>query len=123
MFTNEHEAALGIEGYGPERAMYEAILNHTGLHSEQGGRFAFAPPGRQRSVDVWGYLMDSLDGAVDGPVRMMRSTEVTGPPFGMKIGVIPILSRPPSSIAPTMSSFIRTESSNRWSIRHTSNAC
>lgn len=93
MFTHEHEARLGIDGYGPERAMYEAVLHHTGLHVQRGREWSFGPPLPATDLaDVWSHLNGRLDSALDEHVPVDRIYgQLMAPPFGMKIGVIPVL--------------------------------
>ncbi len=93
MFTNEHEQSLGIEGYGPERAMYEAMLRYTGLHALRGERWSLGPPPKKSDLaKVWAHLMGLLDGAVREPLPVDAVyRDLTGPPFGMKEGPLPIL--------------------------------
>ena len=93
MFTHEHEPALGIDGFGPERAMYEAVLHYTGLHRLDGDNWAFGPPTAKSDLSgVWKHLMGLLDEAVKEPLGVdSLYRDVSGPPFGMKVGVLPIL--------------------------------
>ena len=93
MFTHEHEENLGIEGFGPERAIYEAVLSYTGLHKLRGESWGFGqPPKKSDLAKVWKHLMGLFDGAVDEPLPVdALYRELTGPPFGMKVGVLPIL--------------------------------
>jgi hypothetical protein len=93
MFTREHEENLGIEGFGPERAIYEAVLNYTGLHRQRGESWGFGDPPRSSDLaKVWKHLMKLLDDAVEEPVPIdALYSDLTGPPFGMKVGVLPIL--------------------------------
>ncbi len=93
MFTNEPQPRLGITGYGPERAMYEAVLHHTGLHAERGETWGFGtPPKDSELADIWTHLMDRLDGVIDTPLNIAELySELVGPPFGMKVGAIPVL--------------------------------
>lgn len=93
MFTHEHDEGFGIEGFGPERSMYESVLRHTGLHKRKGESWALGPPPAKSDLnDVWKYLMVILDSAVKEPIGVdLLYEELTGPPFGMKVGVLPIL--------------------------------
>lgn len=93
MFTHEQEESLGIEGFGPERAMYESVLKYTGLHRQRGEHRAFGPPPRGSDlVGVWKHLMKVLDSAAKEPIGVdSLYADLTGPPFGMKVGVLPIL--------------------------------
>jgi hypothetical protein len=93
MLTHEHEARLAIDGYGPERAMYESVLRHTGLHAERDGRFGFgAVPKDSALASVWAHVMARLDAAIEAPLAVdTLFAELAAPPFGMKAGVIPLL--------------------------------
>lgn len=93
MFLREEEAKLGLTGFGPERAMYEAVLRYSGIHSERGGRWRFGPPPNDSGiVGAWNFLSELLDGATDQAIGVdVLYRRLTGPPYGMKIGVIPIL--------------------------------
>lgn len=93
MFTREQEPCLGIEGYGPERAMYEAVLHHTGLHSKNGNRWCFSQPLPDSDLaDVWRHVMALLDNALDEPLSVAELyRHLLAPPFGMKVGAIPVL--------------------------------
>jgi hypothetical protein len=93
MFTHEQEDSLGIEGYGPERAMYEAVLHHTRLHSKEGNLWSFGEPLPGTDLaDVWRHLMTLLDNALDEPLSVAEIyRQLLAPPFGMKPGVIPVL--------------------------------
>jgi hypothetical protein len=93
MFSDEHEESLGIEGYGPERAMYESMLNYTGLHARRGERWALGPPPKTSDLaKVWDHMMKMLDEAVKEPLPVdSLYRDLTGPPYGMKEGPLPIL--------------------------------
>jgi hypothetical protein len=93
MLANEREPRLGIDAYGPERAMYESVLRHTGLHAERDGRFAFGtPPDGSDLAPVWTYLMQRLDASIEAEVAVdVIFDELGRPPFGMKAGVLPLL--------------------------------
>lgn len=93
-FIHEHEPRLGITGYGPERAMYEAVLNRTGLHREQAdGTWAFAAPAPDSELaTVWKHLNAMLDQATERPLGVDAIyRELLAPPFGMKVGAVPLL--------------------------------
>lgn len=94
IFTHEHKPRLGLDGYGPERAMYEAVLSHTGLHRPRdSGRWAFGPPKRDSDVTkAWRHLERMFDEASERPVGIdVIYNELLAPPFGMKVGAVPLL--------------------------------
>jgi hypothetical protein len=87
------EDCLGIEGFGPERAMYEALLRHTGLHDNRDGWWGFGPPRAGSAVaEVWSMIMRFFD---DATARRRSVAELyeqlQAPPFGLKDGPIPVL--------------------------------
>lgn len=93
MFTHEHDERLGIEGFGPERAMYEAMLHYTGLHDRRGENWSFGPPPKSSDLfGVWKHLMGLLDDAIREPLMVdALYRQLTGPPFGIKVGPLPVL--------------------------------
>lgn len=96
---------LGIEGYGPERAMYGGVLEYLRLHRpatrpEDAGRFTFGfcepePPrsGRNNSLyPAWAAMRERLYSATEQPLRLDAVYNLLeAPPFGMRPGVIPII--------------------------------
>lgn len=93
----EHGAReqLGIAGYGPERAMYEAVLRHPGIHryDEAEERWGFFPPAPDSSISaVWRVLDELVLGAVGHGIGVDEIYDVlAAPPFGLKEGPIPVL--------------------------------
>lgn len=88
------EERLGIDGYGPERAMYEAVLRHPGIHryDRAEGAWTFSPPLAESSLaPVWTALDKLVLGADDavGVDELYRL--LSAPPFGLKDGPIPVL--------------------------------
>ena len=79
---------LGIEGWGAERAIYEAILVEYGMHGNNG---IHAPRKGTNMRAVWDAVMDKIKKA-RGKVNLEDLYEICRlPPFGMKEGVIPLL--------------------------------
>lgn len=93
MIERPGEERLGIDGYGPERAMYEAVLRHTGLHGERDGGRAFGRPGPDGALrPVWGAIAQFIDAASDAPASVDGLYErLMAPPIGLKEGPIPVL--------------------------------
>ncbi|KQQ82783.1 hypothetical protein [Arthrobacter sp. Leaf137] len=93
MIEHGDDERLGLEGYGPERAMYEAVLRHTGLHSEREAGWAFGRPGFNGSLQhVWGSIAQFIDAASDSPVTVDHLyRRLMAPPIGLKEGPIPVL--------------------------------
>ena len=79
---------LGIEGWGAERAIYEAILVEYGMHGNNG---IHAPRKGTNMRAVWDAVMGKIKKA-RGKVNLEDLYEICRlPPFGMKEGVIPLL--------------------------------
>lgn len=92
MIEHADEPLLGIEGYGPERAMYESVLHDPGIHQGQADRWGFRPPGRGNTYrDAWAWIVRQLQDHSD-PVSLGDLQEaLQQPPFGMRRGPIPVL--------------------------------
>ena len=90
MTANEHKERLGLEGWKPERAIYEAVIGEHGVHKRAGGRYGFTrPDGRFRYAwDTALRHMRKARKAVDLP-EIYRIWKM--PPYGIKDGVMPIL--------------------------------
>jgi hypothetical protein len=54
MLTRADRPALGIEGFPPERSMYESVLRATGLHTKiDSERWQISPPPKQHPTNLW----------------------------------------------------------------------
>lgn len=84
---------LGIDGYGPERAMYEAILARSGIHGEAGDRWAFrAPSPRDSYWPAWHRIDELARGSVEGRLNVAAvASALRRPPLGLKSPLVPIL--------------------------------
>lgn len=93
MIDHPNEERLGLTGFGPERAMYEAVLRHTGLHSQHGGAWAFGKPGPRGDLQpAWGSIAQFIDAASDAPATVNALfRRLMAPPIGLKEGPIPVL--------------------------------
>ena len=94
MVLNEAQKMLGLEGTGPEVAIYRTMLLAEGLHREgEDGAWQFSSPEPgNHYYQLWEALIQATESAddvaipVSGIIRLLRS-----PPFGLKEGPIPIL--------------------------------
>ena len=94
MLASPHEERLGIEGYGPERALYEAILSRPGFHRFDGERWEFGPPPAGSSFEpAWQIIDELLRGAEGGELIGTAAIEAAlrRPPVGVKAPLVPIL--------------------------------
>lgn len=94
MATNTSQENLGLEGFGPEVAIYRSLLLAPGLHkkNEETGLWYFTLASRDRSLQgLWNYLDTSISTA--GEKGLSVSELLAGlqdPPFGMRQGPSPI---------------------------------
>jgi hypothetical protein len=93
MLEHESEERLGLEGYGPEVAIYYSLLADTGIHRQEDGEWGFYPPGTESGVwDVWQAIADFCGEATDQQLSLgLLYQRLAAPPFGVKQGAIPIL--------------------------------
>ena len=84
---------LAIEGYGPERAMYDAVLRHSGIHQPvDGERWSFGPPSEPTFVPVWEAIISALLDAHDAPMSVATLvSRLEAPPIGLKRALWPVL--------------------------------
>ncbi len=94
MLSKAEDERLGIDGFGPERAIYEALLHATAIHRpNSGGGWRFGPPrARDSLVPVWRAIANLVDSTEVEPVtvgtiydRLMQA------PIGLKEGPLPVL--------------------------------
>ena len=98
MITRESEPGLGIEGWGPERTIYESVLRRTGIHTGPLGRKTRGRQGhRMRSpesgpvVGLWAEMermIKKSKGHVSIESMMQRASL---PPFGAKAGLVTVI--------------------------------
>ena len=88
MIAGENEPLLGIVGWGPERAVYEAVLRGQGMHGRTAG---FSDPASGPLRRAWFAALARMR-RTRGQVRLTDIYGVWGrPPYGIKGGVMPIL--------------------------------
>lgn len=80
---------LGLDGYGPEVAMYRAILEASGIHRSKDGVWQLTAPNDPKWMNVWGAL-DQI--AADSEEQRLNLSSVENvlsmAPFGLKAGLI-----------------------------------
>ena len=98
MALNEHEERLGIDGFPAEGGLFSALLESTGLHREtpEGWRFVAPEPGEgdtHKLAPIWSEGQKFLCDNSDRAVPLSEIYERWGkPPFGIKDGLLPVLS-------------------------------
>jgi hypothetical protein len=112
MLDRGQRQRLGLEGYGPEVAMYYSLLQQTGIHRQERGEWGFFPPlplsgedgaGRAASLApggrghtdlgvIWQAMADFCLEATATPQSIGALYQRLGAaPYGMKQGAIPVL--------------------------------
>ena len=85
---------LGLEGYGPEVAMYRAFLQRTGIHrlKDEGNGLPFGPPSATDSLaHAWEVIEEQFVRAKTCRVNLKHVyAALLSSPIGMKEGVIPV---------------------------------
>ncbi len=92
--ANPARECFGIQGYGPERAIYEAVYRSTGLHQadKQTGHWVITKPKIRNWRTVWSELEAGLQDATSRRINLAEIAErLKRPPIGLKDGILPIL--------------------------------
>ena len=92
--ANPARERFGIQGYGPERAIYEAVYRSTGLH-RQTSRLGTGSSPSQRSGTGERCGQNSKQACRKRQDRRINLAEIAErlkrPPIGLKDGILPIL--------------------------------
>ncbi|MCY4368320.1 MAG: hypothetical protein OXF41_02635 [bacterium] len=93
MINNGDSTDLGLSGYGPEVAMYEAFLKHSGLHSfdDRNHTMTFRSPSEGSLRPAWDMLVDEFRRAKTRRINLRDIYAILqSPPIGMKTAVVPV---------------------------------
>jgi hypothetical protein len=83
---------LGLRGSGPEASIYVSVLQRTGIHRKVDDVYGFHPPTNGKIKPAWNAIERFCLEAKDKPRSLDQLYEVLEqPPYGVKLGVIPIL--------------------------------
>jgi hypothetical protein len=93
MLSHTTTESFGISGYGPDKAIYEAIFRGPGIHrKDDDGVWGLHPPLDKKWQAVWRAINDSFDDAVASRINLLdTAARLTAPPIGLKDGIIPVL--------------------------------
>lgn len=96
MISSGDRALLGMEGYPPERGLYEALLGWTGVHTRTDDGYVFSRP-YEKTDDGLAALWDRADeilenAGADGIALSAVYSAWRDRPFGLKDGLLPVLS-------------------------------
>lgn len=90
MITNGDKEMLGLDGWRPERAIYEAVIREYNIHRQVEGRYRFSLPDSGSLRKAWNAVLRRM--------RIRKQMILTDiyeiwrmPPYGIKDGVMPIL--------------------------------
>ena len=96
MLLRADKPNLGIEGYPPERSIYESVLRATAIHKERkDGNWGFAAPSRNAKHNLlhsWKHLTDLVFKRQPEPLPVGELfAELAAPPYGVLGGLHPVL--------------------------------
>ncbi|EEG79121.1 hypothetical protein [Dethiobacter alkaliphilus] len=93
MLSNENELLLGMEGYPPERSIYESVLKASGIH--QPGDQCWNLPSANDSLNLYPAfkrMEELVFSSLDEPYSIEKLLkDLSGPPIGVMPGVFPVL--------------------------------
>lgn len=93
MINSGDHPDLGLSGYGPEVAVYQALLKHSGIHTldNRNQAMSFGTPSDESLQPAWKMVMHEFKRATTGRVNLHEIyTILQSPPIGMKNSVVPI---------------------------------
>ena len=95
MLTKQNVETLGIEGFPPERSMYETLLKKSGLHAKQNAEWTLADLPEDDPLRLR-YAWQAMSSFVFNPPVQPRLVsdlfaQLEAPPFGITPGVLPVV--------------------------------
>ena len=91
MITRTKEPRFGIDGHGPERAIYEAVIYNNGIHVSDTSRSWLQDPKNERMRPVWQAMSDKIKGSRNRIVLADVYRVAKMPPYGVKDGPVQLL--------------------------------
>jgi hypothetical protein len=96
MLTRSEQPTLGIQGFPPERSMYESVLGATGIHRQRkDGSWGFSSPsraGEHSLLPCWNHFTEFVFKRQPEPLPVVELfAELSAPPFGVMDGLHPVL--------------------------------
>lgn len=84
---------LGLQGYGPEVAMYYSLLGETEIHRQEEETLGFYPPQKNSGLwTVWQAIEEFCFQAKEKQQSLDKLyQDLEAPPYGIKQGAIPVL--------------------------------
>jgi hypothetical protein len=93
MIQRGAEQRLGLEGFPPEVSIYASILEETGIHRRGDQEYEFGPPARGSSLTEAWQAIDTFLTTCEVERRPVEDLfrKLQDPPYGIKMGVLPLL--------------------------------
>lgn len=95
MLLHSDQDRFAIEGFGPERSIYEAVFRKTEIHKKvkSSGSFEICVPPKESSWFPVAHMIKELfDSSKEERLSIGHACEVLQlPPYGLKMGLIPLL--------------------------------
>ena len=92
LISEPNSELFGLEGYGPERAMYEAVFRASGIHRKVQGRWQISRPSSPEWQPVWDEIARTVQKSISGRMSVTDLLQpLTLPPYGLKDGLLPVL--------------------------------
>jgi len=86
---------LGIEGYPPERSIYESVIAQSGIHVKSGDGYVLREPSKNAATNllpVWRRIEELVYAPVKDPLNVRELyDQLSKPPYGVLEGLMPIL--------------------------------
>jgi hypothetical protein len=92
MLDHADKRDLGIEKFPPELAIYRAVLQATGLHSFESGRYGFTEPkSRKDLLPLWQAIDSFFNETTAEPISVeVLFDRLQERPIGLKKGLLPL---------------------------------
>ena len=92
LIQQNDQETIGLAGYGPERAMYEALLRSPGFHRKINDEWRVTEPADHDWQRLWERLSDAVEEtSIERKTVAELVSPLKQPPFGLKDGLLPVL--------------------------------
>lgn len=93
LITQADQPNLGISGFPPELSMYRSVVESTGMHRHDDGSYLLTEPYSNSSIHPAWKAIERFFNESELEKRPIKDlfNRLRLPPYGMKMGVIPVL--------------------------------
>jgi hypothetical protein len=94
LFTKAPASMMGMEGRGPEILVCTTVLERTGILREEADTWVIARPNDGNDIQqIWDLLESFVQRSQQDEPQPLEALigHLTAPPFGLRLGVIPVL--------------------------------